>query len=454
MRIKTDIPIRINEIRNIVKCTFPKEIKYIEYITTDSREVRPGDLFFSLAKSTLDAIKHSKEAKKNGGYIAAELDLIECNNTTVLNMLLNLAAYYKTLLPCLKSTVAVTGSIGKTTTKELIFELLSQKYNTHATFENQNNALGISYTLLTAPKNTEILVLELGMNHQGEIESLSKAITPDIAVITNITSAHIGNLGSRAAIAKEKLSIKAGMSDNGITIVPYEEALLQSAHNRRTVSTSDPRANFFLFPLEEKSNGSIFDFYSENTVITAQKIKIPGKHILNSVLYALAVCSVLKLSRSQIEEGLSQLSPSSLRQKFLLIGKYKFYDDTYSSSPEAAINMLQVLKMLAPTERSALLGDMLELGKYSEELHYELGKQAHICGLKKLYTFGEFAKTIAQGAIDCGMNPNNIFVNENPNDFKLSAEQIISTYDGELILFKASHALHIEKIIEYIKSNT
>ena len=198
-----------------------------------------------------------------------------------------------------------------------------------------------------------------------------------------------------------------------------------------------------------KKERSTFDFYSENTVITAQSISIPGYHILNSCVYALAICSELKLKKHDIENGLSNLSPNILRQKLKTIDKYKIYDDTYSSSPKAAAYMLELLKLFDES-RGALLGDMLELGSLSEKEHYDLGRCAYESGLKKLYTFGKFAQLIAKCALDSGMKKENVFVNESIDDPKISADQIAASYDGETILFKESHALRAERIFRYL----
>ena len=228
MRIKLDIPLPTREIKMLFSCDFPKNTEKIEYVSTDSRNIHKGDLYFALSNSNTDLISHINQAKESGGYIAAENDAIKTGCTASYDAIIKLAALYKSRLEKLKSTVVITGSIGKTTTKELCAILLSEKYIVHSTFGNQNNRLGIAYTLLSAPRDTEILLIELGMNHEGEIAPIAKLLEPDIAVITNITNAHIGNLGSRKAIANEKLAVCSGMSDSGITIIPHEEFLLQN----------------------------------------------------------------------------------------------------------------------------------------------------------------------------------------------------------------------------------
>ena len=454
MRIKLDIPLLYDEISNLLNLEKQEEREHrtITHICTDSRICQSGDLFFSLAKNKEDALLHIAEARKAECYIAAE-DWIYSNEAfSPQKSLLKLAAFYKKKLPHLKTTVAITGSIGKTTTKELLKALLSKKFTVHSTPGNFNNDLGMPITVLSAPANTEILILEFGMNHRGEILELTTCINPNIAIITCITSAHIGNLGTRADIARAKLEICESKCDELITIVPYEEPLLITARNRKTVSLTDPKANFFLFPLDIKKDGSIFDFYSESSVLIAKKIFVPGKHILSNTAFALAVASILKLSKTEIENGLESFSEIAFRQGLKTIGRFRIFDDTYSSSPEAASSMLKLLSLYEPRNKSALLGDMLELGDYSYNAHYNLGKEVFQCGFRKLYTYGNYSKLIANGAIDAGMPREKIFINEDKNAPEISARQIANSYEDELILFKASHGMNAERIYGHLKN--
>lgn len=452
MRLKLNIPIDSKELQRETGIFCTEEAYKINYISTDSRLTQSKDLFFSLTQNENVFKEHLSNATKNGGYAAAESNSIEITTNTGRKLLLKFASYYKKLLPNLKYTVAITGSLGKTTTKEFVRILLSKKYKVHSTVENQNNEIGLAYTLLTAPISTEVLIVEIGMNHTGEISMLSKAVMPDISIITNVSSAHIGNLGSLEAIAKAKLEINEGMSENGITLVPYTEKLLADALNKNTVSTTCPKADFFLFPLALSASGSTFDFYSENTIITDQKIAIPGSHILTDLSFALSTAALLKLNNNQICDALKALSPDFLRQKFITVGRYKIYDDTYSSSPEAVLNMLKLLTLF-DGQKSAFLGDMLELGKNSYSAHYNIGKEFYKLGFKKLYTFGKNASAIAQGARDAGLKDENIFENPDTSAPNVSAKQIAASYSGEIILFKASNAIHAERVFDFLKSD-
>ena len=229
MRIALGIALPLNILTNHCEA-FSKILqkKLFTHITTDSREACEGDLFFSLTSDKSSAEEHVKEARNKGAISVSSLSkeadflVFDCQKT-----LLKLAIYYKAQLKSLKATIAITGSVGKTTTKEFCASFLSASYKVHKTYMNYNNLLGVSLSILSAASDTEIFILELGMNNLGEIRKLSDAIEPDYAVITNIGTAHIGNLGSRKLIAQAKLEIASGMTDEKI-IVPYEEQLLSS----------------------------------------------------------------------------------------------------------------------------------------------------------------------------------------------------------------------------------
>ena len=243
MRIKTDIPIYISEIAQILKSDFNSDSQ-VNAICTNSRNCENGDLFFALKGENFDGGDFIVQAKSKGAHTVANRINADFLVIDAYKALLSVASRYKQKINP-KYTVAVTGSIGKTTVKDFIYSLLSHTMNVHKSENNFNNILGLSYTLLSAKKETEALVCELGMNHRGEIDELSKAITPNISIITNVGTAHIGNLGSREEIAKAKLEIENGMSD-GKTVIKDDEMLLKSAKNPYYISYTDTNADLFI----------------------------------------------------------------------------------------------------------------------------------------------------------------------------------------------------------------
>ena len=223
MRIKTEYPLYISSIAHILKANLKFNTK-INAITTDSRECEKDDLFFALSGENFDGVDFIDEAKFKGAYTVSSSKKSDFTVSNTESALLSVASAYKQIVNP-KYTIAVTGSVGKTTVKDFVNSLLSEVMKTHKTEKNFNNIIGLSHTLLSAKKGTDALVCELGMNHRGEIDELSRAIHPDISIITNIGTAHIGNLGSQEEIAKAKLEIENGMH-GGKTIIKDDEVLL------------------------------------------------------------------------------------------------------------------------------------------------------------------------------------------------------------------------------------
>ncbi|MBQ8689170.1 MAG: UDP-N-acetylmuramoyl-tripeptide--D-alanyl-D-alanine ligase [Clostridia bacterium] len=447
MRIKLSLPLSLFEICSILDTARPEEDATVDYITFDSRTAQSGDLFIALRGSKYNGADFSEEALAKKSYVIAEWG----NNITMKvsdakTALLQLTKYYKSKLPNLKHTVAITGSVGKTTTKEFAAALLSQKYIVHATAKNQNNFIGAAFTVFSAPAETEILILEIGMNHLGEISEISGTVNPDIAVITNIGNAHIGNLKSRSNIAKAKTEITDGMM-NGTVLVPFDEPLLSGISKRMTVSLTDGQANFFLIPLAINETGSIFDFYSSKKIFLSKRLNVIGKHHLHCFAYALSVAVLLGMDDAELTSALKHIDSTLLRQKRIQIGLYDIFDDTYSSSPEAVIETMKMLTIYKSIRKSAVLGDMLELGDKSEEMHYKIGKCATECGFNRLYLYGKFSSYTAHGAESSGMNKNRIHINSDISAPEITVSQIKATYNGELMIIKGSHDLHMEKII-------
>jgi len=445
MRIKLGMPITTSEIAFSTNGLLRTENKTVSYITTCSSEVFEGDLFVALAGVHLNGEDYIQEAREKGGIILSTSKYADITVDDTYVALLSLAKDYKKRLPNLKYTVAITGSAGKTTTKNFLYFLLKNSYKTHATEENYNNRLGVALTLLSSPCDTEILITELGMNHEGEISELSEAVSPDIAVITNVGTAHIGNLGTRGQIAKEKLCVCCETVKH--TVVPLDEQLLSDATNKYTVSLDNPNANAFLIPFFYGKSGYIFDFYSKNTRLIARKLNIPGEHNLTCLAYALTVCSLIGIKDfSNIEK----ISDMLLRQKRLFVGKYEIYDDTYSASPEATLAIMKLISELK-IKRSAVLGDMLELGQETEAMHFKIGCAAKEYGFERLFLFGVYSGYIRDGAKRCGFVEKNIFINDDITRPELTARQIKDNYNGELLLFKGSHAVRLERIYKFLE---
>ena len=446
MRIKTDLPLTLSVIAKILGTTIEFDGK-INAITTDSRLCEKNDLFIALKGERFDGADFICDARKKEAFVISERNNSDFKVASAENALISIASAYKDMISP-KYTIAVTGSVGKTTTKDFIHALLSSFIATHKTSGNYNNIIGLSYTILSMPKNTEALVCELGMNHIGEIEILSQALNPDISVITNIGTAHIGNLGSRKRIAQAKLEIESGMK-NGKTVLFSDEPLLSAAKYPYRVSYNDFSADLFIKLISRSINGCEF-LVKSKSFESHFKSKLYSKPTIDSLMLAIAVCDIMKKTEYEaLIEAIQSITPENLRQKLLTDSKYKIYDDSYNSSPEAVVADLNMLSELGKNN-SALLGDMLELGEKSAELHRYIGAQCAKYSMKKLYAFGKHADDIAKGAVAAGMDKSCVYINSDTSKPEITAKQISDTYSGEILLVKASHAIKINRITEIL----
>ena len=453
MKIELDIPLSKEEIAYATKAKLNKKAnkdKYIYSICTNSKEACENSLFIALSTGHL----YLSDAKKKGAATLADIGYdADFNVLSSIDALLDLSAYYKGRLKNLKTTVAITGSVGKTTTKEILSQILSYRYSVHSTYKNFNNEIGLPLSLLSAKKETEILVLEMGMNHTGEIGRLSEKIKPDMAIITNIGNAHIGNLGSRENIAKAKLEITRGMKEAHI-IVPYGEKLLITDCKTTTFSSVIEDADFSLKNIKETDGGFLFDIKTPSGITEDISLSLPGKHHLSAVISAIATAYNLEFNGNDIKNSTKTVNRNILRDQLIPLGRFNVYDDSYSSSPEAAA---ATLEMIASRYKNAscVLGDMLELGEKSKEMHRYIGKIAATLNYKRIYALGTYADNTALGAIDAGMNRSDVYVYKNGYDEREIAEEIIkNTEDGETVLFKASHTVHIDRVYKKIQEIT
>lgn len=451
MKIVPSIKLTLTDIARATGAPLPQIDSTICAIATNSQECNEHDLFIALNGESTSGENFTENARQNGAFILSAKDKkadIKVANTEY--ALLRIAKYYKQKLKNLKCTVAVTGSVGKTTTKNMLSKILATEYQVHATYANYNNYLGLTHTILTAPQDTEILVIEMGMNHFGEISNLSMSAAPDVAVITNVGTAHLGNLGSREAIAKAKLEITDGMTKR-LIVIPAEEELLKKTVGKYTFSIFEKGANCFIENIRADGTGAFFDVRASTQYAKDVRINIPGRHILSAVAIASSVIDILGENLSILKKALPQIEEKDIvRARLKRYGVYDVYDDTYSSSPEATIANFELLAVKYK-KMSCVLGDMLELGAASESLHEKLGNAVVRYGFQRLFTFGKSASYIAKGAISAGMRPERIFINEDITAPQITAEQIKKNcMSDEILLFKASHATHAERIFDFL----
>ncbi len=447
MRIRLGIPMSIGEIAESARgIVFGNRDRKVTHITTDSREALTGDLFIAIEGERFNGESFVNEAICQGAIPMSKARYAEgilVSDTRA--ALLSLTGYYIGKLRALKYKVAVTGSVGKTTTKEFLKVLLSESYKTHASEGNYNNEIGMPMSVLTAPPDTEVLICELGMNHAGEIAKMASVLRPNIAIITNIGSSHIGNLGSREAIAKAKLEVTEYI-DNGVALIPKNEPLLACVKNKATFSISDAKADF---SLACKGKNDI-TFYKNGSDFLSEKFSFSEEHLRLSLLISVATASLVNVSAASIKRGVLKISRENIRQKVISRENFNFCTDFYNSSPESVFAALDsIVKLDGFPQKSALLGDILELGEHAEAIHKEIGRRLCDYGLCRLYLFGPLSRYIRDGAVEGGFPLGQIFSNEDADSPHITAKQIRdNSTEREIILMKASRGMRLERVLD------
>ena len=452
MRIKLDVPLSIGEIASAVGFAVTDQIDSmkISHISLNSKAARSGDLFIALNGEKYKGSLFAEDAAARGAIVLSEMKddrFLHTDDTK--RALGDIAKLYKSRLDKLSRTVMITGSVGKSTTKSFCLRISEPTFKTHATQGNLNNEFGLPISVLSSPADTELLILEAGMNSRGEISRLSRIAEPDIGAITNVGRAHMGKLGSLRETAKAKLEITDGV--RGDLILPSDEPLLTSS-DARYVSVGKIGGDFSMIPLDADISGSRFAFYKNGKKTFEGKLRIPGVHLLTSLAFAISIAYTAGIPTEKIAEGVSCINEEDVRSKIIHFRDFSVYDDSYNASPESVLAALKTLSLFKDAPKSALLGDMLELGEFSADAHREIGYAAAKSGLSHLYIMGEFSEYVRSGAINGGMEKERIFVNEFSNMPEISARQIIQNHEkSEIILFKASHALDLPRVIDYIK---
>lgn len=431
----------------------------ITNVSTNSKDVSFGSLFIPIIGERFDAHKFINSALNSGAVATICSDIKYCNKlkTWILvkdtkDALQNIAAYYRAKFNI--PIIGVTGSVGKTSTKEMISSVLSTKKNVLKTKANLNSQIGLPLTVLEINKSHDLAVIEMGMSMFGEMSKLSKIAKPTIAVITNIGISHIENLKSQENILSEKIHIADYVKDNGTVYLNGDDPLLWDIKNKLTYKTKT-------FGLSKRndihpSSTNCDDKETKFTVNINGKLEeffihaIGSHHILNA-LAAVAIALDLNYSVKDIKSGISSFKPLKMRQEiYKTENGITIIDDSYNASPDSITSGLSVLNLFNTNgEKVAVLADMLELGKYSLKAHFDLGKTAVNLGITNIITIGEMAKQIAAGAKK--INPNCKTKSfSNNNDAILYIKSILKS--GDIVLVKGSRGMKTDEIVTNLKS--
>ena len=441
-------PLSLKQIAEMLGTSAPFDAQ-ITAVSTDTRQLPAGCLFLALRGAKFDGHDFVQQAIEAGAVAAVtdtqigDLPCIVVKHTG--QALLDIASLYRGLFDI--PLVGVTGSVGKTTTKEMIACVLSEKFNTLKTAQNLNNEIGMPKTLFGLTKEHGAAVIEMGMNHFGEISRMSNSAKPTMAVITNIGYSHIEHLGSQEGSLKAKLEMLEGMKADAPLIVSADDPMLRDLGQKleRPVFTFSTQGNFADICAEDiKEDDGVTTFtilHADDSLLAV--LPTVGIHNVKNALAAYLVGILAGMTPQEILCGLAKYQPTGNRQNIMEKNGQTVIADCYNASPDSMRAALGVLGNYRCTgRRIAVLGDMLELGEHSEALHAKVGEMAKNAGIDMLFCYGTAAKGIAANAGDAL----EILCTENADE--LTEQLRETTKEGDCVLFKASHGMHLETIIE------
>lgn len=419
-------------------------------IAIDSRKIKQGDLFIPFFGKNVDGHKYIKTALENGAVASLSMNKnISTKNTIYVNDTLeSLQKIAKDYLNKIKpKVIAITGSNGKTTTKDITFELVKDKYKAFKTQGNYNNELGVPLTILSAPEETEILILEMGADGFGQLEKLSELANPDFTIITNIGESHIEYFKNREGIAKEKFEINKHLKKEGTFIYNGDEVLLKNLVNNQeinSISCGEKENNDVIIKNFKNINKSCNFLLS--TISDEIYTNLKGKHNALNMAYAVTIAKKLNISNDIILEKLKNLtSITKMRLENLEYGANSLIiNDSYNASPTSMIAAINVLEDISEYKyKTLVLGDMYELGTKEIEFHEKVGEYINNNSktINKIISIGNLAKNITNKIIKI-------------NTLHFDSKKDLIEYfknnenDKEVILFKASRSMKLEEIIE------
>ena len=426
----------------------------IDKISTDSRTLKHGELFVALRGENFDGHKFVEAAVKTGA-VGAIVDLgwkgkVPDNFTVIcvedtLQAYQTIAANYRKSLPL--RVLAITGSNGKTSTKDFAAAVLGRRFRVTKTQGNFNNHVGLPRTMLEATSQDEVAVWEIGMNHPGEVAALAKIAAPDAALITNIGIAHIEFMGSREAIAAEKGALAEAIGPQGSIILnaddPFSKNIAARTH-AKVIFAGTTAGTIRAGEITQSAHGSDFTILEGAHRCRAQ-LPVPGLHMVQNAMLAVAAGRLFGLSLEEAAAGLVAAPLAKARLQIRQIGGVQFIDDSYNANPDSMKAALRTLVELdADGKRIAVLGEMRELGKESARGHREVGETAAELGVDQLIAIGDMGAAIAEAAQEAGLEKTAAV-----GSISEAAEMLTEiTAPGDLVLIKGSRTARTERVLE------
>ncbi len=458
------------KVEDIIKATNGKLLvgklqENCENFCTDTRKIQKGDVYVGLKGEKFNGNEYYKDALEKGAKVAvisgikiSEEDLKQYNDKTIIEVEDSLEAFgdiarYKRELYNIP-VIQITGSVGKTSTRDIVANVVRTQYKTLQTEGNQNNAVGLPTTLLKL-KDHEAVVVESGMNHLGEIRYLGKIAKPTVAVITNVGTAHIGFLGSRENILKAKLEILENLKPDGYIVINNDNDLLnkwakEDTKYKKYTFGIEQEADVMAYNIKINENNSTYNVRINNKEY-AVNVPVSGKHFVYNSLCAIAVGNLLKITPENIIKGISSFTLTKNRMEVDKIkNNITIINDAYNASYDSMKAALEYLKELPGNRKIAVLGDMFELGEFAEEIHRKVGIEVITHKVDMLVTVGELANYIADEAEYLGMPKDQVI------RLNTTTEAINYLNDNlekdDVVLLKAANGMHFAEIFKGINN--
>ena len=445
------LELNLQEIVKATKGALLKEadVKEIKAVSTDTRKIEEGTMFIALKGENFNGNNYVLEAFNKGAKIAIvdevkcdlnelkeDMALIKVQNTG--RALMDLAKFYREKLGL--KVVGITGSAGKTSTKDLVAAVLSDKYKVFKTKGNFNNEIGLPLMILELDSTYDVAILEMGMRGLGQIRELAEIASPDLGIITNIGISHIEILKTRENILKAKMEIATFFDKNNTLVVCGNDDFLGALPEAEyKIVKTGVGENFKI----GAKNIALEELSSKFTVYDGEKeeefsLDMPGEHNISNLMLGIAIAKELGVSFEEMKRGLKNIEATSMRLELIKKDGFSILNDCYNSSPVAVKSAIDVMKNIEGKRRIAVLGTMRELGHKSEEAHEEIGKYAKENGIEKVLCFGDFSENIKEGYGE------GCTVYENKEELIKDLLNIIC--EGDIILVKASRSLKFEEI--------
>lgn len=424
----------------------------IHGFTQDTRQIQQGDMYIPLKGEKADGHDYIEQAFLMGASsILTEKEVNYSDKNVILvkdtfKAMNDMASYLRQHRPV--KVVGITGSVGKTSTKDMIYSVVSTQYKTLKTLGNYNNHIGLPLTILRH-QDEEVMILEMGMNHLGEIRHLTHIACPDVCAITNVGTAHIGELGSRENILKAKMEIVEGFQDKGTLVINDDNDMLHTVSSKEYTLVrigQNDGCDLKAYHVDLRLEESYFDVDYQGQTYHVH-VPVSGEHFVYNALIAIAIGLTLGIDMEDCIQGVENFELTKNRMDIVTLkDDIKIIDGTYNANLDSMKSSLNVLAQYK-TRKIAILADMLELGDYEQSLHEEVGQHVTDKNIDELLCVGKASSYIVQKAKELGMSHAYHF--ENNQDLMDYLDELLEEKD--VVLIKGSNGMHLKEVVEHLK---